>query len=125
MTTFHYADITGIEVNTGWMSGVLEVLTPSYQGVGQRDYWSNRKNENPHEVSNCLPLNKPLLQHSAPLIEELRRLVAAAKRPGQGPTTGATPGGLAAQIRELSELRDAGVLSDAEFEQAKAKLLST
>ena len=32
--------------------------------------------------------------------------------------------GLAQQIRELSELKDAGVISEEEFESAKKKLLS-
>lgn len=124
VTTFQYSDVTGIEVNTGWTTGVLEVLTPSYQGVGQRDYWSSQKNESPYQVSNCLPLNKTLLAQSAPLIEELRRSVSAAKDRNHPSPQSPQARDLPAQLRELSALRDGGVLSDAEFEQAKARLLS-
>jgi hypothetical protein len=38
ITTFHYTEITGIEYNAGMMMGVLEILTPSYQGSGNKDY---------------------------------------------------------------------------------------
>lgn len=46
-----------------------------------------------------------------------------ANTPSPAPQAAAT-GGLAAELGRLAQLRDAGVLSPQEFEQAKAKLLS-
>jgi hypothetical protein len=39
VTTFMYTDITGLEYNSGWINGVLEILTPSYQGTANKDFW--------------------------------------------------------------------------------------
>jgi len=46
--------------------------------------------------------------------------VAPDPRQQQAPNSG----GLAAELRQLAELRDTGVLTDEQFEQAKQKLLS-
>lgn len=69
-TVFHYTDITNIEYNSGFVNGVLEVLTPSYQGTANHDFWNTSRNgtRNPHELSNCLPLPKALYQQVQPKI---------------------------------------------------------
>ena len=59
VTSFYYRDINGIEVNTGLLSGVIEINTPSYQGTEEKDFWSIRdKNRDPYRVTNCLPISK-------------------------------------------------------------------
>lgn len=122
-TEFHYSDITGIEVNTGMMSAVLEVTTPAYQGRS-KDFWSSGKNEDPWKVSNCLPGSKALFcqGEGAERIEELRRRVRQAKQtsPTVTPAAAVDP---AEQIRKLAELREAGVLTLEEFDEAKRRIL--
>lgn len=40
--TFMFHDVTGIEYNSGMHTGVLEVLTPSYQGSANKDFWRGK-----------------------------------------------------------------------------------
>jgi len=134
-TTFYFTDITAIEYNSGFLSGVLEVLTPSYQGTANKDFWRgsnnanrNLNNDNPYTLSNTLPLSKPEYISYTPHIQKLREKVAAAKRP-QAPTVvvqaPAAPASssLVAELKELAALRDAGVLTEEEFRAAKAQLI--
>jgi hypothetical protein len=131
ITTFPYGEITGIEYNAGMMSGVLEILTPSYQGSANKDYWRgtfksvNSDSNNPWALSNTLPIGKPIYQQALPLLNEMRAKIADAKRPTivmNGPPS-AQPasggGGLADEIGKLAALRDQGVLSEQEFQAAK------
>lgn len=122
-TEFHYSDITGIEVNTGMLSAVLEVTTPAYQGRS-KDYWRAGPNTDPFKVSNCLPGSKPLFCQGlgASRIEELRSRVRQAKQRPQSATSSPSTDP-AEQIRKLAELRDAGILSPEEFDEAKRKIL--
>lgn len=124
-TVFHYTDITNIEYNSGFVNGVLEVLTPSYQGSANHDFWNSGKNgsRNPHELSNCLPLPKALYQQVQPRIKELQRKVAEAKRPQvvvqQAVPVPAAGGGLADELSKLADMHQRGLLDDDEFKAAK------
>ncbi len=85
ITTFPYADITGIEYNAGMGTGVLEIVTPSYQGTANKDYWqglgkTNANANNPRALSNTLPMMKPVYKQALPLLNQLRAKVAEAKR---------------------------------------------
>ncbi|MFC8681923.1 DUF2510 domain-containing protein [Microbacterium ureisolvens] len=134
-TTFYFNDITGIEYNSGFANGVLEVLTASYQGTANRDFWRgtarsrNADSNDPYTLSNTLPLPKYLYAQWAPQLQELRSRIAVSKRPTvhvvQAP--GAAPAGpdLATQLQNLAALRDSGVLSEEEFAAAKARLLTS
>jgi hypothetical protein len=129
ITTFPYGEITGIEYNAGMLNGVLEILTPSYQGSGNKDYWrgtfksTNADSNNPWTLSNTLPMGKPLYQQALPLLNEMRARIAEAKRPivvMHAPAAAAPAnGGLAEEISKLAALRDQGVLTNEEFQGAK------
>ena len=132
--TFHFSDVTGIEYNSGFLNGVLEVLTPSYNGSANRDYWrgSNRSrnadSNDPWTLSNCLPLSK--VEYNAALqdVNELKARISRAKQVNvhvvaPAPATAPSGDGLADQLRKLADLRDAGVLTDEEFAAAKARVL--
>ena len=135
VTTFMYPDITGIEYNGGFLNGVLEILTPSYQGTRNADYWRgtfasrNADANDPWVLSNTLPLNKGLYEQARPHIEGMRQLIAEAKRPVGRETTGVSEGhgstgpNLADEIERLVELHRQGALNDDEFRQAKQALL--
>lgn len=131
--TFHFTDITGIEYNSGFSSGVLEILTASYSGTNNHDYWRgsmasrNADAHSPHTLSNALPLLKSVYMEYLDNINELKARIARSKQPTvdvrvELPSITPSPdlvGGLA----NLVALHDSGVLTDAEFTQAKARLL--
>lgn len=81
VATFPYSEITNIENNSGMMSGVLEVLTPSYQGTANHDYWRsagtsrNKAAESPFTLSNCLPLPKAQHKLALPHLTKLQRKI--------------------------------------------------
>jgi hypothetical protein len=132
VTTFMYTDITGLEYNSGWINGVLEILTPSYQGTANKDFWRgsskgrNKDSNDPWTLSNTLPLTKPTYEQARSKLDMMRELIAEAKRPNQASTAPAQPAAssLADEIQALAELHRNGVLDDDEFKSAKAKLLS-
>lgn len=128
---FHFTDITGIEYNSGIMNGVLEILTPSYSGGGNKDFWrgstrsANADSNNPFTLSNTLPLAKSEYRDAAEPLGELRRRISAAKqRPTSAPAPAPAGSSLAEELIKLAGLRDAGVLTEEEFAAAKARLLS-
>lgn len=145
--TFYYHDINALEFNKQFGGSVLEVLTASYQGTANHDYWRgstksrNANSGDPHTLSNTLPCSNSEYTRARAEMSELRERIAVAKRgnvPATMPTLSATPpilpspGGPTAstddfvsRLAKLAELRDAGVLTDDEFATAKARLLST
>jgi len=86
VTTFMYRHVTGIEYNSGMVNGVLTVLTPSYQGTANQDFWSgttkgrNADAGDPFTLSNCLPLAKTTYREVRTQIEELRQLIEEQSR---------------------------------------------
>lgn len=135
VTTFMYAQITGIEYNSGFVSGVLEILTPSYQGSANKDYWRgtarsrNADSNDPFTLSNTLPLSKQEHELARPLIDELRKLIAQAHQPVVRIETSqhlSSDGesGLAAELEKLAALHANGVLDQDEYRAAKAALIA-
>ena len=126
-STFYFNQITGIEYNSGLINGVLEILTPSYQGTANKDFWRgttksrNADSNDPWTLSNCLPLTKDAYNSAREMIDELKRMIANYGRPRQNGQSESLD--LASEIAKLSELHGKGILSDAEFAQAKSKLL--
>ena len=135
ITTFPYTDITNIEYNSGILNGVLEILTPSYQGSAQHDFWRgtlqsrNKASADPFTLSNCLPLVRLLHKEALPHLNELQRKIGEAKRPNivvqhqappvAAPSQSQSSGGLADELRGLAELHQQGILDAAEFAAAK------
>lgn len=131
VATFPYSDITNIEYNSGMMSGVLEVLTPSYQGTANHDYWRsagtsrNKAGESPFTLSNCLPLPKAQHKLALPRLTELQKKIIDCKRPtfhiqhSPSATSAAPSTSLADELHNLADLHHQGILDDAEFAAAK------
>lgn len=129
--TFHFTDITGIEYNSGFVNGVLEILTPSYSGTANHDFWSgvgkprNAASTDPYTLSNTLPLSKAEYNAYLADINELKARISRAKSPMSVSLPVSPPvDGLAEQLQKLADLRASGVLSDGEFVTAKARLLA-
>ena len=137
--TFHFRDITGLEYNSGIVSGVLEVLTPSYGGTSNKDYWRgssssrNANSDDPWTLSNTLPLDKSEYRAAHAQFLELRRRVSEAK--AGGGSAAATPApaapsthaarGVTEELSRLAALYEAGILSPEEFSQAKQIVLGS
>lgn len=128
--TFHYRDVTGIEYNSGFVNGVLEILTPSYSGSANKDFWRgsnksrNADSNDPWTLSNCLPLTKGEYNKVLDDVNELRSRMSKAKEIQVNVAAATSASSLADEIRKLAELKDAGVLTEEEFAYGKAKLLS-
>lgn len=123
--TFYYRDITGLEYNSGLVTGVLEVLTASYSGTATKDYW-NAGSKDPFTLSNTLPLAKFEYRAVQTEINDLRARISKAKdiTITVAPPSATPVPGLADELRKLADLRDAGVLTPDEFAAAKARLLA-
>jgi hypothetical protein len=129
--TFHFRDVTGIEYNSGFVNGVLEILTPSYSGTANRDFWRgsnssrNADSNDPWTLSNCLPLPKSEYNAALPEVSELRSRVSKSKEVVVNVSAALpTQPGLADEIQRLAELRDSGVLTEGEFAEAKRRVLT-
>lgn len=122
-TSFNYTDIVGIEINTGWLSAVIEIVTAGHTGTPQHDWWEMGKDRDPAKLSNTLPLTKDLLEKQKHDVERLRGLIDKAK-PHAVAATEAASRDVASQLQDLAELHAKGILSDEEFAQAKKKILN-
>lgn len=130
ITILPFVDITSIEFNGQWVTGVLEILTPSYQGSANKDYWRgttrgrNADSNDPWTLSNTLPLAKAVYQLVLPEINELRKRVVESKR---SPIIVQGSGGLsvADELRKLADLHREGILNDAEYAAAKSNLIAS
>jgi hypothetical protein len=78
--TFDYLDITGVEYNTGMLTGVLEILTASYSGRETNSPWDFKSDRGAHAASNMLPRDKIFYKGVRPYIEEMKQLIRLAKR---------------------------------------------
>ena len=131
-TTFEFAHVTGIEYNAGMLSGVLEVLTPSYQGTANKDFWRgttrsrNADSNDPYTLSNTLPLDRATYARAQDSLNELRRRIAESGRHTVvvQQSAPATTSSVAQELSDLAELHRTGVLSDEEFADAKAAVLA-
>ena len=127
----YFVDINGIEFNAGMINGVLEVLTASYQGSANKDFWKgttrsrNADSNDPFTLSNTLPMLKSEYREWQDHINELRDRIAAAKRPAPVAVQAAAQDSFADQIGKLAQLRAEGLLSDEEFTAAKQKLMES
>jgi len=132
--TFYFRDVTGLEFNSGIALGVLEVLTASYNGTANRDYWRgsnksrNANSDDPYTLSNTLPLAKHEYNTALDDIKELRRRIARSKEqvviaPNSQQPAPTNTASLGDELIKLAELNKAGFLSDDEFQSAKKRLL--
>lgn len=132
-TVIHFTDITGIEYNSGIMTGVLEVLTASYEGTKNKDFWRgtgagrNADSNDPFVLSNTLPLVKSDYKQGAKAIQQLRDRINRAKSRETTVIANVTvPDGAASGADELKKFADllaAGAISQDEYDAAKRRIL--
>jgi hypothetical protein len=138
---FYYRHITGIEIDTGLINGVIEINTPSYQRTRQKVFWKIKyEDRDAYNIANCLPISKKNLREYKPYIDMLRAMERAAKQervilapPRNESSLGSElsslaslrASGLLAELEKLASLRASGVLTEEEFQRAKQRLLGS
>ena len=124
VTSFEYRDISAIEVNTKLATAIIEVMAPGYQGTRSTSYWdtSNKSGNSAWQISNCLPLSRKAADAALPIINLIRERIQTDRHPSTA--VGAPATGIAEQLEKLAALNEQRVLSDSEFEAAKARVLS-
>lgn len=121
-TSFDYSNISGVEVRSGFSLGEFEVLNPAMstpQGNRGRDRVKIA------ETPNGLVFGSREKPHFLAFAAKVREMVGGHNNhqpAAAGPAT--APAGIPEQIAQLAKLRDAGVLTDAEFNTKKAELLA-
>jgi hypothetical protein len=132
-SVIYFVDITGIEYNSGIVTGVLEVLTASYQGSANKDFWRgtldsrNADSNDPFVLSNTLPLSKTHYKSGAPAIQELRDRISKAKRRETTIVANVTAPVVqvssADELKKFAELLEVGAITEDEFDAAKRRIL--
>jgi len=134
--TFDFGEITGISYKQDSShGGFIEVMTPSYTGLA-----SSSSNPKPDNVSgivlyqmfghndaadrapNTLRLSDKQYMECRNEISTLKKRIQQAKRAVEAPIANQFVD-VFSQIREMSTLRDQGILTESEFAAAKAKIL--
>lgn len=123
ITHFPYRQITTIEYNSGFLNGVLEILTASYSGEGNKDFWNigrtNKGKTDPRQQNNTLPLSKLTFNQITPQLNKIRELIENV----HAGSTSSNSGNISDEIEKLSRLHKKGILTDEEFKEAKKRLI--
>lgn len=120
VATFAYRDITGIEYNSGIVTGVLEILTASYTGKTTNSPWSFGNDKSAHESSNTLPWDKRFYNQVRPQIEWMQQKIHESKTGTQQAVAQVSSSD---ELSKLAALHKQGILTDKEFAEAKQKIL--
>jgi Short C-terminal domain len=121
-TSFAYGQITAVEVRVSMMSGIFEIRAA---GMSATDisYYGNSK-DSAYKAPNAIPINKnraALFQDVAKRIRERIDATHSAQAPS---AASPPPADIPGQLRQLAELRDAGVVTPEEFASKKSELLA-
>lgn len=130
VSSFYYKDITGIEYNSGLVTGVVELLTASYNGSANKDFWKgtnkgrNSDSNDPWVLSNTLPLSKIDYASAKTQFDKLRKLISESKNPNNVSVTLTSPtNSMSDEIEKLANLLQQGIIDENEFKEAKKKIL--
>jgi hypothetical protein len=121
IASWDYRNLSGVQIETGVVSGVL-ALQGAGIASGDTSYWKSGKDD-PWKAPYALALSREHFDQARQGIAGLRELIALAQASvASASVTAATD--ITDQLRKLGELRDAGVLTEAEFSSKKTELLA-
>ena len=122
VTSFEYRNISSVEVRASILTGTFEISSGGMQGP-ERSYYSANKADGAWHAPNTIPISKqqqPRFQQVASFIRERARLATQSVAQPVLPTAPDIPD----QLRKLAELKDQGILTEAEFNAKKTELLA-
>lgn len=122
-----YRNIAGVQVKFNLMSGYVEINAGGMANA-QKSYWSTDKKSDPSKSPNCVSLNskaqaEKFRQAASFILETSHAANTGSQTPVAAPPANDTDA-ILESIRKLGELRDAGVLSEDEFNTKKSELLA-
>jgi hypothetical protein len=123
LTSWDYRHLVGVQLHTGMFSGAVVLQAPGQTG-NRTNTW-RFGDDDPYKAPNAIPISRPWEQ-AVEGVARLRQLIDRAHQPPPGGPAGPTPASELDPIsvlEKLGELRDAGVLTAAEFEAKKAEIL--
>jgi hypothetical protein len=118
-TSWDFRNISGIELHRSMTMAAVVIQVPGVAPVTEIGRLSKGPNS-VWEAPNAVVVNSAA--SAEPLVARLRELIAQAQSPTSSVPANDRPDAIE-QIRKLAELRDAGILSEAEFEAKKRQLL--
>lgn len=117
VTTWEYANLAGVQLETTLMTAVLTLQAPGVESV-DTSYWKSGKSD-PWKAPHALPIADKRAAEAG--VALLRTLIAKSRE--SAPLPQPPQADPVEQIRRLGELREAGVLTEKEFEEKKRDLL--
>jgi ribosomal protein L7/L12 len=123
ITTWSYRNLAGIQVHKGLASGSVIVQAPGQTGV-KSSYWGSGDTD-PSKAPNAIPVVGDWAQVKREVARLQELIDLAHTGPASPPPSAASlpPASLADEIRKLADLREAGALTEEEFQQAKRHLM--
>jgi hypothetical protein len=123
VTTFYYQDVTGIQLHTFFVSGWIEVSSPSFQGrERKRNRHPRTSDRDPYKLPNCVPISKRRVDAYQAAMGRLRERIAFCKRYGR---VASEPPPVLGSLERIADLHRAGALSEPEYERLKKVLLDS
>jgi len=124
VTTYNYLNITGIQIHKGMVTGTVAVETG--QQMQRTSYWKQGDGDS-YKAPNAIPVGGGW-DEVKEQVALLRHAIDRARAPTISPVTPAPAAAatisVADELSKLVALRDAGVLTDDEFQSAKMRILS-
>ncbi|GCE89684.1 hypothetical protein MSKU15_1285 [Komagataeibacter diospyri] len=128
----NYSNIASAEVKYKLLTGYFEISAGGVQNSNM-SYWSQDDATNPAKAPNCVSLTGKEMANSFREASQLiMQKIAEAKAPppahatsnAASPETSSSSSDLVSQLEQLAKLKEAGVLSQEEFDAAKRKLIA-
>lgn len=118
LTTWTYRHLVGVQIHTGMRSGAVVLQGPGQSGT-RTSAWKYDESD-PYLAPNAIPIDPPF-DGAQRRVAELGRIIDEAQGEGASAPTAES---IADELRKLADLRAEGALTDQEFADLKAKLLS-
>jgi hypothetical protein len=112
---FHFNDIMGVELRKGFLTGIVEILTPATQNT-HKSYWG--KGENSAIMSdNAVSFARDKFSKFQEAVAVVREVI------NQGRTGKASKISDYDELEKLAQMKDKGVITKVEFEAKKKQIL--
>lgn len=116
--SYAYSNITGIQIKQQTLKALVQVLTPATQDNRTLSFWGGRgKSDNAVESDNAVTFSRP----DAPVFQTAVNLAKDQMENRHAPTAIADNG--LSSLKELAELREQGIITEAEFAAKKKQIL--